>query len=982
MSRSTQDLELELESVRRERDAALFSGQTLQNALAVAKDREAVMADILAAISRTPIELAEVLETIGNAARRLCDADTAYMFVVDIDNNAYMWNHTTGYRFEQGLALRESFLNFVISVNRETRTFCGNIAEWPATDPEGLRYAQLEGLTAWSQVNVPMTSSMFRGGALIVRRNTPRPFATEQIELLAQFATHAILAIRNAQLFATLQSSHREISENFEVQNVMAEVLRIVASTPDDLEATLPKIGEAARRLCKCDYAAVVRIDGENVRGWNSNIGFIDISKPELLSSQTVVSAAILDNRLVEHGRAVEGWETMYPGTARLLRKNGMTFASGMTAPVRNRQGPVGAIVVSRANPDAFTARDRVVLQNLADQAVIAIQNAQLFGALEARNKEITEALRREEAGSEILRQISMAPEHLDATLQAVTDAARDLTGTSANLSLLDGEFRIIRGHAKVDLVPTLEVGSRFPLTRAFRDATRTRQPVTWSRAETSVNEEWWRARGLSAVAIVPIFHSDVVLGFLGLASVTVEAIPPSAITLLQSFADQAAIAIENARLIRELRESNRTISENLDTRRVMGEVLSIVASAPTDLNKTMPKIAEAAMTLSQAHSAGISWVEDDQAFIFVMSAEGAVLTDGIQSLPEGPTVGIGTEARLEGRAVEYKGSIDDYLQKWPFYTRIVKQLELTEISSVAMPMFGPHGAIGAIVINRKEATDFSERAKSLLGALATQAVVAVENARLFKQLRLKTEELEVASRHKSEFLANMSHELRTPLNAIIGYSELLQEECEDLGQQDFLPDLGKIQTAGKHLLTLISGILDLSKVEAGRMTMFLEDFDISTLVRDADAIVRPLVEKNRNTFVIDCPNDIGMMYADLVKVRQVLFNLLSNSAKFTEAGNITLSVRKHVAEATATFAIQDTGIGMTEAQLGRLFEAFSQASAETSRKYGGTGLGLALSREFCRMMGGDIAVTSEAGAGSTFTVTLPVQCIDTEVAA
>ena len=478
------------------------------------------------------------------------------------------------------------------------------------------------------------------------------------------------------------------------------------------------------------------------------------------------------------------------------------------------------------------------------------------------------------------------------------------------------------------------------------------------------------------------IARGEQVLGRIGIASTQATEISYAVLTGLKVFADQAAIAIENARLIRELRERNQEISENLDTRRVMGEVLSIVASAPTDLNKTMPKIAEAAMALTQTDISGISWVEGDQGFIYLLTADGVVATDGIRQLPAGAPATLVSMARVEGRMIEFKGSIADYVEKWPFMTSIANSLGIREMTSLAVPMFGPGGAaIGAVVITRREATDFSERAKTLLGALATQAVVAVENARLFKELQNKTEELEIASRHKSEFLANMSHELRTPLNAIIGYAELLQEECEDLGQQEFISDLGKIHSAGKHLLTLISGILDLSKVEAGRMTMFFEDFDVATLIRDADAIVRPLVEKNRNTFVIDCPSDVGMMHADLVKVRQVLFNLLSNSAKFTEGGTITLTVRKPVAEATVTFAIQDTGIGMTEAQLGRLFEAFSQASAETSRKYGGTGLGLALSREFCRMMGGDIAVTSETGAGSTFTVTLPVHCIDTEIA-
>jgi hypothetical protein len=214
---------------------------------------------------------------------------------------------------------------------------------------------------------------------------------------------------------------------------------------------------------------------------------------------------------------------------------------------------------------------------------------------------------------------------------------------------------------------------------------------------------------------------------------------------------------------------------------------------------------------------------------------------------------------------------------------------------------------------------------------------------------------------------------LRTPLNAIIGYAELLQEEAADLGDEDYLPDLGKIHSAGQHLLTLISGILDLAKIEAGRMTMFLEDFDISKLVSEVEAIVTPLVEKNGNALVVECPADIGTMRADVVKVRQALFNLLSNAAKFTEGGSVTLRVGREREDEDVMFSIADTGIGMTPAQMERLFEAFSQASMETSRKYGGTGLGLALSRDFCRMMGGDITVESEAGVGSVFTIVLPV---------
>jgi signal transduction histidine kinase len=199
----------------------------------------------------------------------------------------------------------------------------------------------------------------------------------------------------------------------------------------------------------------------------------------------------------------------------------------------------------------------------------------------------------------------------------------------------------------------------------------------------------------------------------------------------------------------------------------------------------------------------------------------------------------------------------------------------------------------------------------------------------------------------------------------------MLQEEAEDLGEQTFLPDLVRINSAGRHLLGLINDILDLSKIEAGRMDLFIEPFEVGQLVRDVEAIVRPLMEKNANTLVVSCPDDAGSMHADLTKVRQALFNLLSNAAKFTDHGTISLTVEREPDD-WLTFAVSDTGIGMTEEQLGRLFEAFSQAEASTRSQYGGTGLGLAISRHFCRLMGGDLSVTSVYGQGSTFTVRLP----------
>ncbi|MGO9785329.1 MAG: response regulator [Stellaceae bacterium] len=251
-------------------------------------------------------------------------------------------------------------------------------------------------------------------------------------------------------------------------------------------------------------------------------------------------------------------------------------------------------------------------------------------------------------------------------------------------------------------------------------------------------------------------------------------------------------------------------------------------------------------------------------------------------------------------------------------------------------------------------------------------------------ELTRAREAAETANRVKSEFLANMSHELRTPLNAVIGYSQMLQEEAKDTGQEDFLPDLAKIENAGKHLLGLINDVLDLSKIEAGRMTMYFEDVNIAGMIAEVRGIIEPLAAKNGNRFVVDCPASIGAMHTDVTKLKQNLLNLLSNASKFTTKGTIELAVSRGGSGAaeTVSFRVTDTGIGMTPEQLGKLFQAFGQADSSTSRKFGGTGLGLAITKHFARMLGGDVEVTSEAGKGSVFTLTLPARAAEAAPAA
>jgi signal transduction histidine kinase/CheY-like chemotaxis protein len=245
------------------------------------------------------------------------------------------------------------------------------------------------------------------------------------------------------------------------------------------------------------------------------------------------------------------------------------------------------------------------------------------------------------------------------------------------------------------------------------------------------------------------------------------------------------------------------------------------------------------------------------------------------------------------------------------------------------------------------------------------------------EQLVQSEQRARAATQAKSHFLANMSHELRTPLNAIIGYSEMLQEEAQDSGQESFIPDLKKINRSGRHLLDLINDVLDLSKIEAGKMELYLETFDIPNLLEDVSTTVQLLVQKNSNTLEVRCPANLGAMRADMTKVRQSLFNLLSNASKFTKNGKITLEAAREISPPKAdwiVFRVSDTGIGMTPEQQDRVFEAFSQADAATARDFGGTGLGLTITKTFCRMMGGDVALTSEPGKGTTFTIRLPTE--------
>ena len=947
--------------------------------IAAALDEQTAMAEVLAIIASSPEDIAKPLQGIVESASRLCDAVIGDLWLIDgeyVVKVARSGRDWANWKAPVGSRTTWAHMWFptVIQSGRVYRLT--SLHDFP--QQSDFRRAIIELIGDRSAMFVPLNSQQKCVGVMSLFRDGIRAFTDREVALVTAFANQAVIALENTRLIRELRERNHEVNSALERQNALADVLNVIASSATDSRPVLEAILETGSRLCAADSAAAVLVDADRTHFRTVAVHGLLASRMEEYRGvpRPIESATRLTRRALVEGRTFCGdpRDPSLQGTDYnefIDAADRFGIVSSMLVPMLRNQTVLGVLFLHRTSGDGFNPQQVALIETFADQAVIAIENARLFNELEASNREITEALRREEAGSNILRQISNAPEALDTTLQSITEAAQRLTGLTSTLLSNENDLLIIRGLATGPGESPLNAAIGKPaLTNQWSevaDLKRRREPSIFHWADMSEDD---RARsqmlGARAAVFAPILRGESLLGFLIITSATDDPITPPTVSLLKSFADQAAIAIENARLIRELRESHREIKETLDTQRVMASVLSIVASAPTDLEATLPQITAAGKQLCGGRAAAIGFMDHNtyRHWDTDLGFEGSTIND--------PGTFIG--AAMAGNCIiDVQGPIDRWESLYPRTASILRSFDYSPHegwSALAMPLSGPSGAVGAILVMND--VPFTDQQRRILQALVDQAVIAIENARLFNQLQSKTEELEIASRHKSEFLANMSHELRTPLNAIIGYAELLQEECEDLGQQDFIPDLGKIHSAGKHLLTLISGILDLSKVEAGRMTMFLEDFDVATLIRDADAIVRPLVEKNLNTFVIDCPNDIGMMHADLVKVRQVLFNLLSNSAKFTEGGSITLTVRKTLAAATVTFAICDTGIGMSEEQLGRLFEAFSQASAETSRKYGGTGLGLALSREFCRMMGGDISVESAPGKGSTFTVTLP----------
>jgi len=938
--------------------------------LTEALEQQTATSEVLKVISRSTFDLQPVLDTVVENATKLCGAKQGRIF--RFDGEMFRAVADYGSLPEHSDYWRRN----VIRPGRGSVTGRAALERKPIHIPDILADPEIEfheGIRAGrvrTMLSVPMLREDTLIGAIVIWRTEVQPFSDKQIELVTTFADQAVIAIENVRLFQELQVRNRDLTEALEQQTATSEILRVISSSPTDVQPVFDIIVSNAAQLCEGSGASVVRFDGELLylaAQYNVSAEAREAMQrmfPRQPTRETAMERALLDSAVthvpdvyqdLEHRRDL----AVLTGTRALL-----------AAPLLRDGRPIGAIGVNRSHSGPFTDKQIALLKTFADQAVIAIENVRLF-------QELKEALEQQTATSEILGVIASSPTEIQPVMDTIAENAAKVCGADdAVIRLVEGN--ILRTAAHYGPVPDVAaerpIDRRSPGGRAVVDRQIIHIEDALSLPETEFPETHPSDLRVSirTVLAVPLMREDVPIGSIHMRRTDVRPFSDKQVALLKTFADQAVIAIENVRLFQELQERTHELARSVGELKALGEVGQTVSST-LDLQTVLSTIVGHAVQLSGTNG-GVIYEYDEAAQEFRLRASQRIEEEVIEALRATP-VRLGQGATGQAATVRAPVQVPNILEQRESTATIVRPIlaRLGYRSVLAVPLLREERIMGALTVWRKEVGSFEPEIINLLQTFATQSALAIQNARLYREIEDKSRQIEAANRHKSEFLANMSHELRTPLNAIIGFSEVLGERMfGELNekQAEYTED---ILSSGRHLLSLINDILDLAKVEAGRMELELAKFDLPMAIDNAITLVRE--RATRHGIKLHCAVDdrVGDMVGDERKIKQILLNLLSNAVKFTQEGG-RVEVGASVANGSIEISVSDTGVGIAPEDQETIFEEFRQVGTDYSHKREGTGLGLTLTKKFVEMHGGKIWVKSELGKGSTFTFTLPIK--------
>ncbi len=917
---------------------------------------QTAISTVLRVISESPTDVTPVFEAILDSAVRLFDSPIAGVFRYDgqlvhlvATRNWSPEAIEDARRMYPGPPTPQMISGRVITA--------GKVLTIEDTQSDPLYDKTTANAGNWRRlIGAPMLKDSAPVGVIVVAWPDPGKTPDRQVDLLKTFADQAVIAIENVRLI-------NETKEALDQQTATSEILRVISSSPTNVQPVFEAIAQGGAHLFEDAHIWVVLRDGEAIQAAAisernpERIAKWRAAFPTPLTHDYLNATAILDRKIVDIPDVQELPQPLKPGTANFAATGYRAIT--ITPMMRGDEG-IGAIGVARLKPGPLQPKQIALLKTFADQAVIAIENVRLFN-------ETKEALDQQKASAEVLGAISSSIADTEPVFDKILESCQRLfEGHVMGLTQASGGGML---ELVAYLGPNREEMQRiFPLPLSHESASGRaileRTVIEYANVHKGADVpdgvlKAHRSAGIRSFIFAPMLFEGRGIGTLWVARSFPGAFSEKQIALLKTFADQAVIAIQNARLFTETKEA-------LEQQTATSEILRVISSSPTDTQPVFDAIVKNCHSLFTGSRVALGLVHDDRIDVRASVGEAGAADSYEMAMDRGS--GLAT-CILEARTIH----LPDLAAASREFPRLQQMLAAGYGSGLFTPLMREGKPTGAISVLRAAQGVFSEKEIALLKTFADQAVIAIENVRLFNEIQEKSRQLEIADKHKSEFLANMSHELRTPLNAIIGFSEVLIERMfGELNekQDDYLKD---IHSSGKHLLSLINDILDLSKIEAGRMELDVGAFDAASAISNAMTLVRERAQRHGIALGLEVDPQIGEIRADERKFKQILLNLLTNAVKFTPDGG-KIGVHAQLAGGMLEVAVSDTGIGIAREDQEAVFEEFRQVGRHYTNKQEGTGLGLALTRRFVELHGGTIRLESEPGKGSTFTFTIPSQ--------